>query len=362
MKPAPKCDDSETIAPPARCARVPPVAGSASGLTRVGSCELQRPSNRTISVCASARFQSIRRSATLLSVARSPGSAGTVMGTPVAPASARKRAAESGLTPSRSRLGASADTSDGRAWPRQRPCSDPNTNSRLGTIGPPMPPPSWFWVYPWSKGDSVPPPQARPRSRSAYVTDPGGPLVPRRGVEARRPPENWPRATSKVPAPTGVGHEAILICLTRDRDPRRGQAQVAHDELVLAAAVREEDGEASARVRGALTRHLGFERRRLDGRSGQRLVVGAGDSTGDDIGRGADLSRDGRRAERGESDQQPAGRAWHHGAGSGEVHEVYEGGRKPVELLRLWRARRGGVHAPEIAGTTTTPVDADNHV
>src|SRR5207248_5515577 len=48
--------------------------------------------------------------------------------------------------------------------------------------------------------------------------------------------------------------------------------------------------------------------------------------------------------------------------GSGEVHEVYEGGRKPVELLRLWRARRGVVHAPEIAGTTTTPVDADDHV
>src|SRR2546422_8379373 len=99
MKPSPKCDDSDAIAPPARCARVPPVAGSASGLTRVGSCELQRLSNRSITVCASARFQSIRTSATLLSVARSPGSAGTVMGTPVAPASARKRAAESGLTP-----------------------------------------------------------------------------------------------------------------------------------------------------------------------------------------------------------------------------------------------------------------------
>ena len=115
MNPPPKCDDSDAIAPPARCARVPPVAGSASGLTRVGSCELQRPSNRTITVCSSERFQSSRNSATLLSVARSPGSAGSVMGTPVAPASARKRAAESGFTPSRSRLGASADMSVGSA-------------------------------------------------------------------------------------------------------------------------------------------------------------------------------------------------------------------------------------------------------
>ncbi len=49
-----------------------------------------------------------------------------------------------------------------------------------------------------------------------------------------------------------VGHEAILVRLARDRDPRRGQAEVAHDELILPAAVREEDGEASAGVRGPL--------------------------------------------------------------------------------------------------------------
>ena len=115
MNPPPKWDDNDAIAPPARCVRVPPVAGSASGLTRVGSCELQRPSNRSISVCASERFQSSRSSPTLLSVARSPGSAGSVMGTPVAPASARKRTAESGLTPSRSRLSGSADMSEGSA-------------------------------------------------------------------------------------------------------------------------------------------------------------------------------------------------------------------------------------------------------
>src|SRR5205823_1837970 len=114
-----------------------------------------------------------------------------------------------------------------------------------------------------------------------------------------------------------VGHEAILIRLARDRDPRWGQAEVAHDELVLPAAVREEDGEASTGVRGPLARHLGFERRRLDDRSRQRLVVGARDGTGDDVGGRADLSRTGeRRDERAESDEQPAGQAWHHGAAS----------------------------------------------
>src|SRR5439155_13072886 len=157
--------------------------------------------------------------------------------------------------------------------------------------------------------------------------------------------------------------EAILIRLARDRDPRRGQAEVAHHELILPAAVGEEDGEASAGVRGALARHLGFEGRRLDDCARQRLVVGARDGTGDDVGGRAHLSRAGeRRGERTESNEQPAGRAWHHSVGSGEVHRIYERGAKPVELLRLWRARRGVVHAPEVDGTTTAPVEADDHV
>src|SRR2546425_2624302 len=140
-----------------------------------------------------------------------------------------------------------------------------------------MPPLSWFWVYPWSNGDSVTPPQAG--------------------------------------------------------------------------------------VRAALARHLGFEGRRLDDCARKRLVVGARDGTGDDVGGRAHLSRAGeRRGERTESNEQPAGRAWHHSVGSGEVHRIYERGAKPVELLRLWRARRGVVHAPEVDGTTTAPVEADDHV
>src|SRR5205807_4152023 len=156
--------------------------------------------------------------------------------------------------------------------------------------------------------------------------------------------------------------EAILIRLARDRDPRRGQAEVAHDELILPAAVREEDGEAPAGVRSALTRHLAFEGCRLDGRSRQRLVVGARDGAGDDVGGRADLSHAGeRRAERAERDEQPTGRAWYHSVGSGAVHGIYERGATPVELLRLWRGRRGVVHAPEIDRATATRVDADDH-
>src|SRR2546426_5253648 len=151
----PKWDVHDAITPPARSERLPPVDGRARDLTRAGSSELHRPANRNISVCASARFQSIRSRAAVLLVPWSPGASGTLTGTPLAPSSARKRAAESGLTPSRSRVVASAVASDGRAWSFQRPCSAPNTKSRSRTTGPPIPPPIWFWVYPWLNGDAV---------------------------------------------------------------------------------------------------------------------------------------------------------------------------------------------------------------
>ena len=77
-----------------------------------------------------------------------------------------KRATESGLTPSRARVAASALESDVNPWARQRPCKAPNTNSLFAMIGPPMPPPSWFCVYPCPNGDAVGPPQARSLSRS----------------------------------------------------------------------------------------------------------------------------------------------------------------------------------------------------
>src|SRR2546430_1200208 len=115
MNPPPKWDDNDAIAQPARCVRVPPVGEGAGGPGGGGSGEPQHPPTPTTRVGPPEGSKPSRSSATLLSVARSPGSAGSVMGTPVAPASARKRAAESGLTPSRSRLGGSADMSEGSA-------------------------------------------------------------------------------------------------------------------------------------------------------------------------------------------------------------------------------------------------------
>src|SRR2546422_4696956 len=74
MSCSPKWDVNDAITPPARSQRLPPVDGRASDLTRVGSSEFHRPSKRNISVCASARFQSIRSRAAVLSVPRSPRS------------------------------------------------------------------------------------------------------------------------------------------------------------------------------------------------------------------------------------------------------------------------------------------------
>src|SRR5216117_1151308 len=141
-------------------------------------------------------LQSNRRNATALSVVRSSESPRTCAGAPLAAASARNRAAESGLTPSRASVSGSAEASDGSACPRQRPCSAPNTNSRFRTMGPPIPPLSWFWVYPCPNGDALACPQASERSRSVWVNDPCGMFLPLRVVEATRPPENWPRAAS----------------------------------------------------------------------------------------------------------------------------------------------------------------------
>ncbi len=120
----------------------PPVAGSDSDPIRVGSCEVQRPSSRSVSVCASDGFQSTRTSPLALSFPRSLGISGSVAGTPVAPASETNRAAESPLTPSRARVAGSAELSEVSPSSRQRPWSEPNTNRRLRTMGPPIPPPS----------------------------------------------------------------------------------------------------------------------------------------------------------------------------------------------------------------------------
>src|SRR5213079_478598 len=214
-----KCDVRDAITPPPRSVRVPPVGGRPRGLTRVGCCESHRPSNRSVSVWASETFQSNRRNATALSVVRLSERPWTCAGAPLAAASARNREAESGLTPSRARVRGSAEASDGSACPRQRPCSAPNTNSLLRTIGPPIPPLSWFWVYPCPNGDVVTCPQARERSRSVYVNDPCGMFLPLRVVEATRPPENWPRAASWLLVTTRV--ERIASCGTlpplRDR-------------------------------------------------------------------------------------------------------------------------------------------------
>ena len=155
----------EAMAPPLRSERVPPVDGNASESTRVGSCDLQRPFKRSTSVWGSETCQSMRISAVVLSVVRSPSRSGMLIGTPVVPASARKRAASSGLTPSRSRVAESAVTSDGRASARQRPCTAPNAKRRLRTSGPPNPPLRWLSVYPSPNGDDVAPPHARARSR-----------------------------------------------------------------------------------------------------------------------------------------------------------------------------------------------------
>src|SRR5256886_16032858 len=61
-----------------------------------------------------------------------------------------------------------------------------------------------------------------------------------------------------------IGDEPVLVGLAGDAEPRGGHPDVAGDELVLAAAVREHDGEPPARVRGALPGELGFARGRLD--------------------------------------------------------------------------------------------------
>ena len=78
----------------------------------------------------------------MLSVARSSGRPGMVMGVPACCARPMKRATESGLTPRRASVDGSAVASEVSPCARQRPCTAPNTNSRFATIGPPMPPPS----------------------------------------------------------------------------------------------------------------------------------------------------------------------------------------------------------------------------
>src|SRR3989442_10364165 len=71
MKFPPKYDVSEAITPPPCSLLVPPAGGSASAPSRVGSCDVQRPSNRSMSVCASVTFQSRRNRPTVLSLVRS---------------------------------------------------------------------------------------------------------------------------------------------------------------------------------------------------------------------------------------------------------------------------------------------------
>ena len=167
MKCPPKNEVSEAMTPPPRVVRVPPVAGRARLPTRVGSWDSQLPSSRRVRVWTSLACQSSRSRPSVLFVARSPERPETVTGAPVALARVTKRAAESGLTPSHTSVPGSALTSEGKSWPRQRPCSAANTNSLLGTMGPPMPPPSWFCVMPWPNGDEVTSPHSSERSRSA---------------------------------------------------------------------------------------------------------------------------------------------------------------------------------------------------
>src|SRR6266704_1925178 len=143
-----KYDVREANTPSPRVERVPPVAGTARLPTRVGSCESQLPSRRSVSVWASDAFQSRRSRARVVVVLRSAESPETDVGAPLAAASAMNRPAESGLTPRRTSVPASAVVSEGSASPRQRPCSAPNTNNLFETIGPPIPPLSWFCVEP----------------------------------------------------------------------------------------------------------------------------------------------------------------------------------------------------------------------
>src|SRR6266404_4156045 len=149
MKCPPKNEVSDAMTPPPRVVRVPPVAGRARLPTRVGSWDSQLPSSRRVRVWTSLACQSSRSRPSVLFVALSPERPETVTGAPVALARVTKRAAESGLTPSHTSVPGSALTSEGKSWPRQRPCSATNPNSLLGTMGPPMPPPSWFCVMPW---------------------------------------------------------------------------------------------------------------------------------------------------------------------------------------------------------------------
>ena len=162
-----KYDVREANTPSPRVERVPPVAGTARLPTRVGSCESQLPSRRSVSVWASDACQSRRSRARVVVVLRSAESPETDVGAPLAAASATNRPAESGLTPRRTSVPASAVVSEGSASPRQRPCSAPNTNNLFETIGPPIPPLSWFCVEPWPNADVVTSPQASERSRRA---------------------------------------------------------------------------------------------------------------------------------------------------------------------------------------------------
>ena len=83
MKFPPKYDVSDPMIPPPVCDIVPPVGGSARAPSRVGCCEFQRPSSRSMSVSASDTSQSNRTRPVVLSVARSSGRPGTVIGVPL---------------------------------------------------------------------------------------------------------------------------------------------------------------------------------------------------------------------------------------------------------------------------------------
>src|SRR5207253_4030206 len=131
-------------------------------------------------------------------------------------------------------------------------------------------------------------------------------------------------------AQADIGDEPVLVGLAGDAESRGGHPDVAGDELVLAAAVREHDGEPPARVRGALPGDLGLERDRLDHGPGERLAVGARDGPRDDVGRGADLRRrpargNGHHQETQTPDQRSSGS--HARVSFGEGILVYAGSR-----------------------------------